>query len=117
MSASAVFTTAMSSMSMAVAAATTANVHFWVRVMASTFVSWRQAGIGGTPIRSPRPSSGQDPGSEMCGFAGELRTQGRADVAVVDRMAGLCDRRGPDGAGLWAHDGVAFAHRDRRSVV
>jgi asparagine synthase (glutamine-hydrolysing) len=52
----------------------------------------------------------------VCGFAGELRVHGRADVAAVDRMAAACDRRGPDGAGLWAQDGVALGHR-RLSII
>ena len=48
----------------------------------------------------------------MCGFSGELRTDGRtADVAAVDRMAAPMACRGPDGAGLYAQGRVALAHR------
>ncbi|HWG97936.1 MAG TPA: asparagine synthase (glutamine-hydrolyzing), partial [Pilimelia sp.] len=48
----------------------------------------------------------------MCGFSGELRTDGAAaDVAAVDRMAGPLACRGPDGAGLFAQGRVALAHR------
>jgi asparagine synthase (glutamine-hydrolysing) len=48
----------------------------------------------------------------MCGFSGELRTDGRtADAATVDRMAGPMACRGPDASGLHAHAGVALAHR------
>src|SRR5687768_6994939 len=48
----------------------------------------------------------------MCGFAGEQRWDGRAaDVETVARMAERLQRRGPDGAGVWASGSVAFAHR------
>src|SRR3954466_13577593 len=53
----------------------------------------------------------------MCGIAGELRHDGRpADVAAVARMCETLAPRGPDGAGLWAQDGVALGHR-RLSVI
>jgi asparagine synthase (glutamine-hydrolysing) len=52
----------------------------------------------------------------VCGFAGELTTDGPADVAVVWRMAGELQRRGPDGAGAWASGPVALAHR-RLSII
>ncbi len=48
----------------------------------------------------------------MCGFAGELRTDGApADIAAVARMSGTMDDRGPDGAGLWAQGPLALGHR------
>ncbi|MDP8954226.1 MAG: N-acetylglutaminylglutamine amidotransferase [Actinomycetota bacterium] len=47
----------------------------------------------------------------MCGFAGELRTDGAADVGAVARMAATMDRRGPDGWGVWAQGRLALAHR------
>ncbi|MEQ9094019.1 MAG: asparagine synthase (glutamine-hydrolyzing), partial [Miltoncostaeaceae bacterium] len=48
----------------------------------------------------------------MCGFAGEVRTDGSgADVAVVDRMAATMRDRGPDSGGAWAQGRVALAHR------
>ncbi len=47
----------------------------------------------------------------MCGFAGELRNDGAADVGAVDRMAATMHRRGPDGSGVWSQGRVALAHR------
>ena len=47
----------------------------------------------------------------MCGFAGELSFVGAADRAAVERMAETMRSRGPDGAGEWAMDAVALAHR------
>ncbi|CAN5825391.1 N-acetylglutaminylglutamine amidotransferase [soil metagenome] len=47
----------------------------------------------------------------MCGFAGELRSDGAADVGAVARMAATMHHRGPDGAGVWAQGGVALGHR------
>jgi asparagine synthase (glutamine-hydrolysing) len=47
----------------------------------------------------------------MCGFAGEFRNDGAADVGAVARMAATMHRRGPDGAGVWAQGGVALGHR------
>ena len=48
----------------------------------------------------------------MCGFSGELRTDGRAaDVAAVSRMADTMHRRGPDGAGMHAQGPLALGHR------
>ena len=48
----------------------------------------------------------------MCGFSGELRTDGNAaDAAAVERMAGPMACRGPDGSGLFAQGRTALAHR------
>jgi asparagine synthase (glutamine-hydrolysing) len=48
----------------------------------------------------------------VCGIAGEIRFDGRpASAAAVERMALSQERRGPDGAGLYARRGVAFGHR------
>jgi asparagine synthase (glutamine-hydrolysing) len=48
----------------------------------------------------------------MCGFSGEVRTDGRfADVVAVGRMAATMTRRGPDGAGTWAQGPVALGHQ------
>ena len=47
----------------------------------------------------------------MCGFAGELSTDGSADPGAVERMAATMGDRGPDGRGSWSQDGVALAHR------
>ncbi len=47
----------------------------------------------------------------MCGFAGEIRHGGRADLAKVEKMAAQLAARGPDGDGSWAEDDIAFAHR------
>jgi asparagine synthase (glutamine-hydrolysing) len=48
----------------------------------------------------------------MCGFSGEIRTDGaRADVEAVARMARTMERRGPDGAGVWSQGRVALGHQ------
>lgn len=48
----------------------------------------------------------------MCGFAGEVRFDGRAvDVAMLGRMANTLARRGPDAAGLVQQGPFAVAHR------
>ena len=47
----------------------------------------------------------------MCGFAGELARRRGADVDAVQRMTATMGDRGPDGAGLWAHDEIALGHR------
>jgi asparagine synthase (glutamine-hydrolysing) len=48
----------------------------------------------------------------MCGFSGELRTDGRdADAAAVERMTKTMARRGPDGAGVYAQGRIALGHR------
>jgi asparagine synthase (glutamine-hydrolysing) len=47
----------------------------------------------------------------MCGFAGELADGRPADRKAVERMAATMESRGPDGAGSWAQDRVALAHR------
>ena len=48
----------------------------------------------------------------MCGFAGEIRFDGReADLAAVGRMSDRMRRRGPDGCGVWQRGGLALAHR------
>jgi asparagine synthase (glutamine-hydrolysing) len=48
----------------------------------------------------------------MCGFAGELRFDGRtADLTAVDRMSDRMQRRGPDGCGVWQRGPLALAHR------
>jgi len=47
----------------------------------------------------------------VCGFAGELSSEGPADVEAVARMTRTLHRRGPDGVGLWAHGRTAIGHR------
>jgi asparagine synthase (glutamine-hydrolysing) len=47
----------------------------------------------------------------MCGFAGEISFDGRADAAAAERMAAVTAPRGPDGSGSWSHGPVAFSHR------
>jgi asparagine synthase (glutamine-hydrolysing) len=48
----------------------------------------------------------------MCGFSGEIRTDGeRADVEAVALMAGTMKRRGPDASGVWAQGRTALAHQ------
>jgi asparagine synthase (glutamine-hydrolysing) len=53
----------------------------------------------------------------MCGFAGELRTDGHApDVAAVARMAATMDDRGPDAGGVFAQGPLALGHRRLRII-
>jgi asparagine synthase (glutamine-hydrolysing) len=47
----------------------------------------------------------------MCGIAGELRRGASPDRDVLDRMSAALAPRGPDGDGMWFHDGTALAHR------
>ena len=47
----------------------------------------------------------------MCGIAGELRRDGRPDMDAVRRMQAAMAARGPDGDGLWSHEGAGLAHR------
>ncbi|MDA8391294.1 MAG: N-acetylglutaminylglutamine amidotransferase [Actinomycetota bacterium] len=47
----------------------------------------------------------------MCGFGGELRTDGeRADAAAVARMSPMLADRGPDSSGEWASGPMAMLH-------
>src|SRR5699024_1502355 len=47
----------------------------------------------------------------------ELRTDGaRADAGAVARMASSMDSRGPDGAGIYAHQNVALGHRRLKTI-
>ena len=53
----------------------------------------------------------------MCGFAGEIRTDGRSpDVRAVAAMSGTMTDRGPDGAGLVASGPFAAGHRRLRII-
>jgi asparagine synthase (glutamine-hydrolysing) len=52
----------------------------------------------------------------MCGIAGELRRDGRPDVAALRRMQDTMADRGPDGDGLWTERGTGLAHR-RLSII
>jgi asparagine synthase (glutamine-hydrolysing) len=48
----------------------------------------------------------------MCGFAGELRFDGRpAELSSVEKMSGHLQHRGPDGCGVWQRGPLALAHR------
>ncbi len=48
----------------------------------------------------------------MCGFCGEIRFDGgQPSVSALERMNEAIAPRGPDGAGVVAHGGVAFGHR------
>jgi len=48
----------------------------------------------------------------MCGFSGELRTDGRpAQIGDVVSMTQTMSNRGPDGSGLWAQGPLALGHR------
>jgi asparagine synthase (glutamine-hydrolysing) len=48
----------------------------------------------------------------MCGIAGEIRFDGSTpDLGRLQAMADTMNRRGPDGAGLFAQRQTAFAHR------
>src|SRR4051795_6644811 len=52
----------------------------------------------------------------MCGIAGELRREGRPDVAALRRMQDAMAARGRDGDGLWTERGAGLAHR-RLSII
>jgi len=53
----------------------------------------------------------------MCGFSGELRTDGRhPDVAAVARMTATMHDRGPDGSGVVASGATALGHRRLKIV-
>jgi asparagine synthase (glutamine-hydrolysing) len=47
----------------------------------------------------------------MCGFAGELTSDGPADLAAIARMVDGLSSRGPDGHGTWAGGRLAMSHR------
>jgi asparagine synthase (glutamine-hydrolysing) len=48
----------------------------------------------------------------VCGFAGEVRFDGRAvDVDALGRMSARLEPRGPDSAGLWQRGPIGLAHR------
>jgi len=48
----------------------------------------------------------------MCGFVGEIRLDGaQASVTNVENMAAAVASRGPDGAGIFQQNNVAFGHR------
>jgi asparagine synthase (glutamine-hydrolysing) len=48
----------------------------------------------------------------MCGIAGEYRFDGaRPERRVIEVMNARQAQRGPDGAGIWCRDNVAFGHR------
>src|SRR3954447_19125469 len=69
------------------------------------------------PAPTPGPSGRVAPWYAVCGIAGELRHDGRpADAAALARMSESMAPRGPDGAGLWAHDGKGLGHR-RLSII
>jgi asparagine synthetase B (glutamine-hydrolysing) len=53
----------------------------------------------------------------MCGFAGEIRTDGgEVDLAAVGRMTAALEQRGPDDMGVWAIGRAALGHR-RLSII
>src|SRR4051812_25826902 len=48
----------------------------------------------------------------VCGIAGELRFDGApADAAALSRMSAAMAPWGPDGTGMWSHDGAGLGHR------
>jgi asparagine synthase (glutamine-hydrolysing) len=47
----------------------------------------------------------------VCGFAGELRRGGVADVDAVTIMTETMTRRGPDSVGIWQQGPLAMGHR------
>jgi asparagine synthase (glutamine-hydrolysing) len=53
----------------------------------------------------------------MCGINGVFHYRGGvADLALIERQAGILRHRGPDDAGAWSDGDVAFGHR-RLSIV
>ena len=48
----------------------------------------------------------------MCGFAGELRFDGRlVNLSGLARMSARLEQRDPDSAGVWQRGSLGFAHR------
>jgi asparagine synthase (glutamine-hydrolysing) len=48
----------------------------------------------------------------VCGFAGELRFDGRlVDLSGLARMSARLEQRSPDSAGVWQRGSLGFAHR------
>ncbi len=53
----------------------------------------------------------------MCGIAGIFNVNGTpVPVPVLRAMTDIVRHRGPDGEGIWTHDGVGFGHR-RLAIV
>ncbi len=52
----------------------------------------------------------------MCGLCGIIDFQTAADAAVIAKMLGPLEPRGPDAAGIFVQDGVGFGHR-RLSII
>src|SRR4051812_38866393 len=52
----------------------------------------------------------------MCGFCGEVSTDGGRSAGAVERMLGPLAARGPDGAGIFVQENIAFGHR-RLSIL
>lgn len=46
----------------------------------------------------------------MCGIAGEIRFNGRADLSAVATIMSRMDDRGPDGSGVFSLGKIAFGH-------
>ena len=47
----------------------------------------------------------------MCGIAGVIKSGGEAESAATRKMMEALAHRGPDGEGLYCHDGVALGHK------
>ncbi len=53
----------------------------------------------------------------MCGIAGIFNVNGSpVPMPVLRAMTDIVRHRGPDGEGIWAHDGIGFGHR-RLAIV
>jgi asparagine synthase (glutamine-hydrolysing) len=53
----------------------------------------------------------------MCGIVGAINWQGkRIDAAVMERMTGVIDHRGPDDHRVWVAEGVGLGHQ-RLSII
>src|SRR3954462_15152247 len=52
----------------------------------------------------------------MCGFCGIVSTKGPVEAAVISRMLGSLQHRGPDGSGLFIHGNLGFGNR-RLSII
>src|SRR3954447_24432780 len=52
----------------------------------------------------------------MCGFCGIVSTKGPVEAALISRMLGSLEHRGPDGLGLFIHGNLGFGHR-RLSII
>src|SRR4051812_34755408 len=74
--------------------------------------------LRGMPSRSTTPAAraprlGSGP---MCGIAGKLHLREAVDPALLDRMCGLLEHRGPDSRGTFTDEGARLGVQRRRVI-